>query len=190
MKLSRSIQEESFCLDLVRNGNLIAGQTSSNFIKLFDTSSLSTITTLDAQDLCPPEPVSNPQRDQGTIKAIEWIDEQTLICAVDSSLGAIAAFDLRTGQVSQMFEVDRPVLSLSINKGKTLLVAGSEQRFTKSGNEAAMMFYDLRNASSLISKFEVHSDDVTCLEFNPYHSNQLISGSTDGLTLPSKKQVH
>lgn len=77
-----------------------------------------------------------------------------------------------------MFEVDRPVLSLTMNKEKTLLCAGTELF----DYNALMMFYDLRNASTPIQKWAIHSDDVTQVKFNPYHSNVLISGSTDGTT--------
>jgi WD40 repeat protein len=91
--------KQDFCLDLSRNGNLIAAPTSKNSIKIFDSNSLHLTTTLNARSLAINAPGS--KRDPGSIKAVEWLDEQTIIAGLDSSDGAIAAFDIRTGQIGK-----------------------------------------------------------------------------------------
>ena len=91
--------------------------------------------------------------------------------------GNVILWDSRSQQQALTFDCQAPVSTFDINASQTLLGAGTDLV----GEDAFLKFFDLRNASTLASFDECHSDDITCVKFHPNTSEALISGSTDGL---------
>jgi WD repeat-containing protein 89 len=77
------------------------------------------------------------------------------------------------------------VLEIPKIKNEFLSFDISQSRLASIGTElfqdSPLLFYDLRNSSQPIGKFDVHSDDITQVKFNPADSNLMMTGSTDGL---------
>ncbi|CAG8581361.1 1484_t:CDS:2 [Funneliformis mosseae] len=96
--------------------------------------------------------------------------------------GRIAIWDLRASNQdpSQIILAKNrePLLSFDINISDTLLAAGTELV----DNDAKVLFWDLRNSSSLHAEFvKSHNDDITQVKFHLTSPSQLITGSLDGL---------
>lgn len=77
------------------------------------------------------------------------------------------------------------VLEIQKMKNEFLSFDVSQSRLAAVGTElfqdSPLLFYDLRNASAPIQEFQVHSDDITQVKFNPADPNLMMTGSTDGL---------
>lgn len=78
------------------------------------------------------------------------------------------------------------MVSFDVSCNDRLIAAGTEH----TGGDAFILFWDIRYGKSMKKKinnkivggyWESHTDDITCLSFNPVKSNFLASGSTDGL---------
>ncbi|SNX83513.1 uncharacterized protein MEPE_02220 [Melanopsichium pennsylvanicum] len=104
------------------------------------------------------------------------------------SNGSVACWDTRTGLTKPVWTLQgqskAPYLCVEVNQSDTnTVVAGTEQY---GHGDSDIDIWDIRNpAAGVKSKYnEVHSDDITVLQYHPDHVNHkgiLLSGSTDGL---------
>jgi len=74
-------------------------------------------------------------------------------------------------------QAGKPILDFDTSADSRLICAGTE----KVGEDAFLLFWDLRAGSMMGGYWEAHDDDVTCVKFHPTKSDSLASGSTDGL---------
>jgi WD40 repeat protein len=96
---------------------------------------------------------------------------------VSNKSGSIQLFDNRNNSIAMQLKAGAPVIDFDINSSNTILACGTELV----GEEAAILFWDIRNSNPLSKFSESHSDDITQVKFHPTVSNAMISGSTDGL---------
>lgn len=64
-----------------------------------------------------------------------------------------------------------------INNNDSILCAGTEQAST----ESFLLFFDVRQRTTLGAYRDSHTDDITQVKFHPDKHNVLATGSTDGL---------
>jgi WD40 repeat protein len=75
------------------------------------------------------------------------------------------------------YRAEAPILDFDMNSSHSMIACGTELV----GEDASILFWDLRS-NQLLSRFtECHSDDVTQIRFHPTEANAMMSGSTDGL---------
>ncbi|CAG8494305.1 13444_t:CDS:10 [Acaulospora colombiana] len=112
-----------------------------------------------------------------TVTNLKIHKNQSLISS--SKDGRVAIWDLRAPRVepAQVLQGRVPLLSFDINNSDTVLAAGTELV----GEDAKIIFWDLRNPSIISQFVESHSDDITQIQFHPTSPSQFISGSVDGL---------
>ncbi|KAK2948551.1 putative Replication factor C subunit 2 [Blattamonas nauphoetae] len=88
----------------------------------------------------------------------------------------VLVHDLRTNSIASSFSHPGPITSLDINSSDTHLVTGSQDMVT---------IWDLRSSKKFLSTDENHSEEITCVSFNPVHESIVLSGSEDGLVCVS-----
>lgn len=103
------------------------------------------------------------------------------------SNGTVACWDARTGLTKPVWTLQgtsrAPYLCVAPNSNDAnVLVAGTEQY---GHGDSDIDIWDIRTTAAPKSKYnEVHSDDITVLQYHPdsyNHAGILLSGSTDGL---------
>ncbi|KAI6354070.1 hypothetical protein MCOR25_008778 [Pyricularia grisea] len=105
---------------------------------------------------------------------------QSTVCTAGSD-GTVAIWDLRAGagQVTrQIGTAPTSIGSLACCPGANMVAVGTEYE----NNQASIVIWDIRTQSAPVIQYnEVHSDDITELNFHPADNHTLLSGSTDGL---------
>ncbi|KAK7716909.1 hypothetical protein SLS64_002481 [Diaporthe eres] len=135
----------------------------------------------------------NPQRlSQGPLKTIltqhdnikcaRAFDASNSIVCTAGLNGSVALWDLRLdgskAQVAAPSGSDAPIVSLACSSSSNTIAAGTEY----ANHQASIFIWDARGGSAPRTRYsEVHSDDVTELNFHPTTPQVLLSGSTDGL---------
>ncbi|KAI0396503.1 WD40 repeat-like protein [Xylariaceae sp. FL0594] len=119
----------------------------------------------------------------GNITCARVFDPANMVVCTAGENGSISMWDLR--QDVRQAEVVRfttennvPVLSVACSNPGFSIAAGTELQ----NHQASIIIWDVRSpAASKLHYKEVHSDDVTELNFHPSDPTILLSGSTDGL---------
>ncbi|KAJ9132979.1 WD domain-containing protein [Pleurostoma richardsiae] len=118
----------------------------------------------------------------GNINSLAAFDAGSSVVCTCGENGTISIWDLRLdgpgAQVAQLAGSQAPVISLACSSSINAIAAGTEF----ADHQASILVWDARSVSSpRIQYNEVHSDDVTELNFHPADPTILLSGSTDGL---------
>lgn len=167
-----SAGEPVYVLDLHTILSGLAAISSDQSLRLFDLSSLSK------------GPVRSFRTSHGNLTVARPFDRsQSAICTAGSD-GSVAIWDLRAAGVNpaqatrQIGAAHTSIASLACAPEANVVCAGTEY----ADNQASLVFWDVRRASEPVIQYnEVHSDDITELNFHPTDANLLLSGSTDGL---------
>ncbi|ORY54849.1 WD domain-containing protein [Pseudomassariella vexata] len=125
-------------------------------------------------------PVKSIQTSHGNITCAKPIDAGGSVVCTAGENGSISIWDLRqdSAEVARLTDNQVPILSLACSSGSFSLVAGTELQQSQS----SILIWDVRSTPAPRQTYnEVHSDDVTELNFHPSNPNILLSGSTDGL---------
>ncbi|GAP88760.2 putative wd domain-containing protein [Rosellinia necatrix] len=164
-------REEVYVLDIVPLASGPATISSDQKLSLFDPLSLKT------------GPTVNLVTDHGNLTCSRAFDPANSVLCTAGENGTISLWDLRRD--ARQAEAARfttegqvPVLSVACSNAGYSIVAGTELQ----NHQASIMIWDVRSTSTpKLHYTEVHSDDVTELNFHPNDQNILLSGSTDGL---------
>ncbi|KAI1322402.1 WD40 repeat-like protein [Xylariaceae sp. FL0255] len=165
------IREEVYVLDIIPFITGPATISSDQKLSLFDPLSLKT------------GPILDIRTNHGNITCARPYDlENKGVCTAGED-GTISLWDLR--QDVRSAEVARfatenlePVLSVACSDAGFSVVAGTELQ----NHQASVIIWDIRSPQRTKLHYkEVHSDDVTELNFHPSDPNILLTGSTDGL---------
>ncbi|RYP65216.1 hypothetical protein DL770_009043 [Monosporascus sp. CRB-9-2] len=105
----------------------------------------------------------------------------TVVCTAGED-GCVALWDLRLdgqqAQVARLSDNNVPILSLACSSPGFSVVAGTELQ----QSQTSILIWDVRSTPTPRHQYkEVHSDDITELNFHPTDPNILLTGSTDGL---------
>ncbi|KAI0474045.1 WD40-repeat-containing domain protein [Xylariaceae sp. FL0804] len=174
------VREEVYVLDVVPLASGPATIASSQQLSLFDPGSLRT------------GPVADYVTNHGNVTCASALgggggdpsaasDFSSVVCTAGED-GSVSMWDLRQGaaraEVARMADNAVPVLSLACSGAGFSVVAGTELQ----NHQASILVWDVRSTPTPKLHYkEVHSDDVTELNFHPRDANILLSGSTDGL---------
>ncbi|KAL8393312.1 hypothetical protein RB595_003192 [Gaeumannomyces hyphopodioides] len=167
-----SAGEPVYVLDLHTILSGLAAISSDQSLSLFDLSSLSK------------GPVRSFKTSHGNLTVARPFDHsQSAVCTAGSD-GSVAIWDLRAAGVNpaqatrQIGSAHTSIASLACAPEANIVCAGTEY----ADDRASLVFWDVRRASEPVIQYkEVHSDDITELNFHPTDTNLLLSGSTDGL---------
>ncbi|XXH05463.1 hypothetical protein Hte_011890 [Hypoxylon texense] len=182
------LREEVYVLDIVPLTSGPATISSDQQLSVFNPTNLST------------GPQVNLLTRHGNITCAKAYDGANAIVCTAGEDGSVSMWDLRrdpreaevarlTGwnlvAISCMKTMLRsnidnrvPVLSLACSSAGFSVVAGTELQ----DHQASILVWDVRSTPTPKLHYkEVHSDDVTELNFHPSDHNILLSGSTDGL---------
>ncbi|XP_023321139.1 WD repeat-containing protein 89 isoform X2 [Eurytemora carolleeae] len=72
---------------------------------------------------------------------------------------------------------EKPILCFDTSRDSRVVCAGTEQV----GQDAYLLFWDMRAGPLMGGYWESHEDDITCIKFHPEKNDSMASGSTDGL---------
>ncbi|KAK3393597.1 WD40-repeat-containing domain protein [Podospora didyma] len=129
-------------------------------------------------------PLKIIQTDHGNLTSAKAYNAAGSIICTTGENGTVSIWDLRLGEAeARVLHIvpggDQPsLLSLACSSQTHALATGTEL----ANHQASVMLWDIRSPSApRIQYNEVHSDDVTELNFHPSNPNVLLSGSTDGL---------
>ncbi|KAI1358983.1 WD40-repeat-containing domain protein [Xylaria arbuscula] len=164
-------REEVYVLDIIPFTSGPATISSDQKLSLFNPLSLKT------------GPTVNLVTSHGNITCARAFDAANSVVCTAGENGTISLWDLRQdvrqAKAAQFTtEGQVPVLSVACSNAGYAVAAGTELQ----NHQASIIIWDVRatTAPKLHYK-EVHSDDVTELNFHPSDANILLSGSTDGL---------
>ncbi|KAI0160824.1 WD40 repeat-like protein [Xylariaceae sp. FL1272] len=165
------LREEVYVLDIIPFPSGPATISSDQKLSLFNPLSLKT------------GPTVNLVTKHGNITCARVYDPANCVVATAGENGTVSLWDLR--QDARQAEAARfttegqvPVLSVACSDAGNTIVAGTELQ----NHQASIIMWDVRATSTPKLHYkEVHSDDVTELNFHPNNPNILLSGSTDGL---------
>ncbi|PSR88479.1 WD40-repeat-containing domain protein [Coniella lustricola] len=163
-------QDPAYMLEIVPVAQGLAAISSDQKLSLFDPLNLSK------------GPVRTIRTTHGNINCARAYDASNSIVCTAGENGTVSLWDLRLdgskAQIATPGGSDAPLVSLACSAAGNAIVAGTE--FTN--HQASILIWDARAGSAPSIRYtEVHSDDVTELNFHPTSSNILLSGSTDGL---------
>ncbi|KAI1334108.1 WD40 repeat-like protein [Xylariaceae sp. FL0016] len=165
------IREEVYVLDIIPLTSGPATISSDQKLSAFDPTSLQT------------GPLVHLLTNHGNITCAEAFDPDASICCTAGENGSVSIWDLRMdarcAEAARMtIDNQIPIVSLACSRSGASVVAGTELL----NHQASILMWDVR--ASPVPKIhykEVHSDDVTELNFHPSNPSILLSGSTDGL---------
>ncbi|KAI0844137.1 WD40 repeat-like protein [Daldinia vernicosa] len=118
----------------------------------------------------------------GNITCAKAYDAGSAIVCTAGEDGSVSMWDLRQdarqAEVARLVDNRVSVLSLACSSAGFSVAAGTELQ----DHQASILIWDVRSTPTPKLHYkEVHSDDVTELNFHPNDHNILLSGSTDGL---------
>ncbi|GAW21109.1 hypothetical protein ANO14919_106260 [Xylariales sp. No.14919] len=164
-------REEVYVLDIIPFTSGPATISSDQKLSLFNPLSLKT------------GPTVNLVTNHGNITCARAFDAANSVVCTAGQNGTISMWDLRqdvrqAGVAQFTTEGQVPVLSVACSNTGFSVAAGTELK----NHQASIIIWDVRSTSTPKLHYkEVHSDDVTELNFHPSDQNILLSGSTDGL---------
>ncbi|TGJ85730.1 hypothetical protein E0Z10_g3052 [Xylaria hypoxylon] len=164
-------REEVYVLDIIPFTSGPATISSDQKLSLFDPLSLKT------------GPTVNLVTNHGNITCAKAFDADNSVMCTAGENGTISMWDLRQdvrqAEVAKFTTEGRvPVLSMACSNMGFSVAVGTELQ----SHQASIILWDVRSTSTPKLHYkEVHSDDVTELNFHPSDQNILLSGSTDGL---------
>ncbi|KAI0895722.1 WD40 repeat-like protein [Annulohypoxylon nitens] len=164
------VREEVFVLDIIPFTSGPGTISSDQKLSLFNPTNLRA------------GPLVNLTTRHGNITCAKAFDVGNNTVCTAGENGSVSMWDLRTdprqAQVAKLTDNRVPVLSLACSSSGFSVVAGTELQ----DHEASILVWDVRSKPTPKLHYkEVHSDDVTELNFHPSDHNILLSGSTDGL---------
>jgi len=126
--------------------------------------------------------------EKSSLVDLRFAPDNPALLYVGCSQGTIKVWDLRTTtKAAQEFKDtsdpkskglhDKEFCSFDVNTSGRFVCAGT----AVTDGDAFLMFWDTRQASLLGGYWECHTDDVTQVKFHPDETDQLVTGSTDGL---------
>ncbi|KAK7962236.1 WD domain protein [Apiospora aurea] len=129
-----------------------------------------------------PGPVTTLQTKHGNLTSAKAFDLVGSVVCTAGEDGSVSLWDLRKdpreAEVARLTDNQAPVLSLACSSTGFTVVAGTELK----SSQASILIWDVRSTPTPQHQYkEVHSDDITELNFHPTNHNILLSGSTDGL---------
>ncbi|KAI1758566.1 WD40-repeat-containing domain protein [Hypoxylon sp. FL1150] len=164
------LREEVYVLDIIPLTSGPATISSDQKLSVFSPTNLST------------GPQVNLLTHHGNITCAKAYDAGNAIVCTAGEDGSVSMWDLRRdsrqAEVARLTDNRVPVLSLACSSAGFSVVAGTELQ----DHQASILVWDVRSTPTPKLHYkEVHSDDVTELNFHPSDHNILLSGSTDGL---------
>ncbi|KAK8064792.1 WD domain-containing protein [Apiospora phragmitis] len=129
-----------------------------------------------------PGPLTTLQTKHGNLTCAKAFDLVGSVVCTAGEDGSVSLWDLRKDpretEVARLTDNQAPVLSLACSSTGFSVVAGTELK----SSQASILIWDVRSTPTPRHQYkEVHSDDITELNFHPTNHNILLSGSTDGL---------
>ncbi|KAI2641087.1 WD40 repeat-like protein [Xylaria nigripes] len=164
-------REEVYVLDILPFVSGPATISSDQKLSLFNPLSLKT------------GPTVNVVTHHGNITCARVFDAANSVACTAGENGTISIWDLRQdvyrAEVARFTTEDQvPVVSVACSNTGFSVAAGTELQ----NHQASIVLWDVRSTTAPKLHYkEVHSDDVTELNFHPSNHNILLSGSTDGL---------
>ncbi|KAI5862980.1 WD40 repeat-like protein [Durotheca rogersii] len=127
-------------------------------------------------------PLLNLSTRHGNITCAKAFDVGGATVCTAGEDGGVSMWDLRRdprhAEVARLSGNQVPVLSLACSSAGFSVVAGTELQ----GHQASILIWDVRAMPTPKLRYQdVHSDDITELNFHPTSHDILLSGSTDGL---------
>ncbi|CAK7209936.1 hypothetical protein SEUCBS140593_000652 [Sporothrix eucalyptigena] len=160
-----------YVLDLIPLASGLASISTDGNISLFDPSRIG----------------AGPKRiyvtDHGNLTSARAFDAAGSVLATAGENGTVALWDLRDSATGPQSSVKvgscgANVMSLACDLATQSVAVGTELV----DYQASIVIWDIRAGPTPKVRYnEVHSDDVTELNFHPTNGNILLSGSTDGL---------
>ncbi|KAI4865313.1 WD40 repeat-like protein [Hypoxylon rubiginosum] len=164
------LREEVYVLDIIPLTSGPATISSDQKLSVFSPTNLST------------GPQVSLVTRHGNITCAKAYDGVNAIVCTAGEDGSLSMWDLRLdpqqAEVARLTDNRVPVLSLACSSAGFSVVAGTELQ----DHQASILVWDVRSTPTPKLHYkEVHSDDVTEVNFHPSDHNILLSGSTDGL---------
>ncbi|OAA63735.1 WD40/YVTN repeat-like-containing domain protein [Niveomyces insectorum RCEF 264] len=163
--------EPPYVLDLIPLASGLAAISSDGKLTLFDPAHIGR------------GPKCAYMTSHGNVTAAKALDAAGSVVATAGENGTVALWDLReptqeAQATVQIGSCDMNVTSLACDTRTQSIAAGTEL----ADHQASIIIWDLRAGTTpKVSYNDVHSDDVTELNYHPTRSHILLSGSTDGL---------
>ncbi|KAI1477077.1 WD40 repeat-like protein [Daldinia eschscholtzii] len=164
------VREEVYVLDIIPLTAGPATISSDQKLSLFNPTNLRA------------GPQLNLLTQHGNITCAKAYDAGNAVVCTAGEDGSVSMWDLRNdprrADIARLTDNQVPVLSLACSDAGYSVVVGTELQ----DHQASIIIWDVRSNSAPVLHYkEVHSDDVTELNFHPSNHNILLSGSTDGL---------
>ncbi|KAI2783771.1 WD40 repeat-like protein [Daldinia loculata] len=164
------VREEVYVLDIIPLTAGPATISSDQKLSLFNPTNLKV------------GPQLNLLTRHGNITCAKAYDAGSAIVCTAGEDGSVSMWDLRQdarqAEVARLTDNRVSVLSLACSSAGFSVAAGTELQ----DHQASILMWDVRSTPTPKLHYkEVHSDDVTELNFHPNDHNILLSGSTDGL---------
>ena len=112
---------------------------------------------------------------QGRINEVCFGPAAAPLLYTASSDGTIKAWDCAAGGAAS------PAATLRERREEVWCVSASTGHLIAAGAQNAVLIWDMRNASKPVCRWEVHTEEVSQVRFQPGSDHVLLSGSVDGL---------